>query len=439
MKRGPRDVLGVLIAVGTVACGQNGRGSGEPGSEVRDSAGIRIIENARPFDGSRLPWRIGPQPAASFPIYGYHYPQRHVPEDAMRLRDKRIAIVHPNGYSLAYDISGSPSGKWSGQYDPVATEWPLDPGQSGGPDRMAPWPGDSIIGWGDFPRDTEYGPRYVVSVFDAIGNHGRFFALSSDDPDLRVVDGTKDGLILTVSGHREEDSIAVQLWDPEGKLRSSLGTLPAVKRHDLYGNGLVWFATIFGHEPVHAPWGELIVVGNTNRYELRAYRADGSLARIVRREHELRSVTPDDVEWIYESVDSRQRERLQSVPVADHYPVFERVLADASGHLWVLEYPVPMEPTGVGAPGFPFSPTRDLAHLARMAAPVPLLWTVFDPEGRVLGFVDTPAGLEIVEIGEDYILGTTADHDPNFPGGEPNMQLLELWPLERLGGPRSGK
>ena len=33
------------------------------------------------------------------------------------------------------------------------------------------------------------------------------------------------------------------------------------------------------------------------------------------------------------------------------------------------------------------------------------LWTVFDPEGQVLGFVETPAGLRIYEIGEDYILG----------------------------------
>ena len=33
------------------------------------------------------------------------------------------------------------------------------------------------------------------------------------------------------------------------------------------------------------------------------------------------------------------------------------------------------------------------------------LWTVFDPVGRILGFVETPDGLEIYEIGEDYILG----------------------------------
>lgn len=33
--------------------------------EIRDSAGIRIVENAQPPDGSRLPWRVGPEPAVS--------------------------------------------------------------------------------------------------------------------------------------------------------------------------------------------------------------------------------------------------------------------------------------------------------------------------------------------------------------------------------------
>ena len=32
---------------------------------VRDSAGVRIVENARPPDGSRLDWRLGPEPLVS--------------------------------------------------------------------------------------------------------------------------------------------------------------------------------------------------------------------------------------------------------------------------------------------------------------------------------------------------------------------------------------
>ena len=54
------------------------------------------------------------------------------------------------------------------------------------------------------------------------------------------------------------------------------------------------------------------------------------------------------------------------------------------------------------------------------------LWTVFDPEGRVLGFVETPEGLRIWEIGEDYILGRADDGL--------GVESVQVWPLERSGG-----
>lgn len=37
------------------------------------------------------------------------------------------------------------------------------------------------------------------------------------------------------------------------------------------------------------------------------------------------------------------------------------------------------------------------------------MWDVFDPEGRWLGGIAMPVGLEVTEIGEDYILGIWKD------------------------------
>ena len=51
--------LGVFLAI---ACEDRSSESGRPGTQLRDSAGIRIIENASPPEGSRLDWRIGPEP-----------------------------------------------------------------------------------------------------------------------------------------------------------------------------------------------------------------------------------------------------------------------------------------------------------------------------------------------------------------------------------------
>jgi len=54
------------------------------------------------------------------------------------------------------------------------------------------------------------------------------------------------------------------------------------------------------------------------------------------------------------------------------------------------------------------------------------LWTVFDPEGHVLGFVEMPEELQIYEIGEDYILGRAED--------ELGVESIQLWLLERSEG-----
>lgn len=62
----------------------------------------------------------------------------------------------------------------------------------------------------------------------------------------------------------------------------------------------------------------------------------------------------------------RLRRRFQNVPVAETFPVFASVRSDRAGHLWVEEYEFPRE-----------------------ERPAPL-WTVFDPEGRALGLVETP-------------------------------------------------
>ena len=77
-------------------------------------------------------------------------------------------------------------------------------------------------------------------------------------------------------------------------------------------------------------------------------------------------------------------------------------MTDALGYLWVEEYQSPADPR----------PTR--------------AWTVFDPDGRVLGLVETPKGLSIDEVGEDYILGgARTDLD---------VEMVQVWPLRRSQG-----
>ena len=106
-------------------------------------------------------------------------------------------------------------------------------------------------------------------------------------------------------------------------------------------------------------------------------------------------LTPTQIEEYQAEV----RQNLQSVPVAEHITAFSSVIVDRLDHLWVEEFELP----GQARPGS--------------------LWTVFDPEGRVLGFVETPDRLEIFEIAEDYILGRSWD--------EMYVEYVQLWALER--------
>ena len=132
---------------------------------------------------------------------------------------------------------------------------------------------------------------------------------------------------------------------------------------------------------------------------------DGSLARIVRRDHDLRAPTQAELdaalaaEYADRSAEDRARllSQNEGMALVESYPAFSAVQSDPLGYLWVREYDLP------GQDGN--------------------LWTVFDTEGRVQGFVEMPAALEPYEIGEDYILGLSLD--------ELGVERVQLWPLSR--------
>ncbi len=158
--------------------------------------------------------------------------------------------------------------------------------------------------------------------------------------------------------------------------------------------------------------GANIVIGHTTRYELKAFDADGALVQVIRREHAPLSPTPRDVEaYIAEQLvwnapyqspaeSAQTRRRYEAVPVAAHFPAFMSVRSDAVGHLWVQEY-----------------------EFLEQERP-PQVWTVFDPDGGVLGFVEMPEGLHVYEIGRDYILGRTMDR-------QLGVESIQVWPLHR--------
>ena len=291
------------------------------------------------------------------------------------------------------------------------------PGEFGELKAVERLPGDSIIAWGWPLR---------IAVFGPDGNFVRGSLLkrqaetSVGPRPVMPVAAMDDGSILASVNPAHIDTLVVELWDGEGELRTPLGSHLAHEPRT-WVEGMNRIQT-FGWELKLAPWGDLAVVTPSERYEIRAFAADGTLARIVRMEHVLRSPTGAHVEaYVREAARSaipealaemmggnleemreESRREYRLVPVAERFPAFASVMTDRTGHLWVEEY----ELAGEEMDG--------------------VLWTVFDPAGHVLGFVETPEELTIYEIGEDFLLGRAVD--------ELEVNYVQLWTLERVGG-----
>lgn len=369
---------------------------------THDSAGIRIIENPKPPEGSRV-WQVETMPAVTIGVReGEDHDMLHQVEDATKLPDGRIVIANGGDDELrVFDASGNWLESWGGRGE--------GPGEFSGLAHVDTWPGDSIIAW--------WGPGSSISVFDSEGNFGRSLKLETNDEDpmgfyVFPAAVTAAGSILAGQAPDIFDRVRVEIRDAEGRLQSSLGEHPGIETHRVEsvsasGRMITMYEVIFGPSVAQVPWGDLVIHTLGDRYEIKAFAEDGTLARIVRRDHAARPPTAEEVaDYIDEQVSgypddiaAEQRGRYESVPVAENMPAFTSVMVDKVNHLWVEEYELP----GEERPGS--------------------LWTVFDAQGRVQGFVETPDGLGIFEIGGDYILGLWRD--------ELEVEYVQMWSLER--------
>ena len=391
------------MLLGIIGCQQDAEPTGRLDTEMRDSAGIRIVENAQPPAGSRLGWRIGPEPSVSIGVLEGDDPYMlFAVRDATILSDGRIIVANAGTIELrVFDAEGTYLDTWGGEGE--------GPGEFTNLRHIEPLPNDSVIVWGWLDP--------TMTVFDPAGNFSRSVrsdrsAADPPTPYIGPLSATRDGLII--AGHDPvwvEGNVVVEVWDTEGNFRGSMGTHEGLQPRTRVGN--INYTMIFGRTLTLEPWGEFIVIGSTDRYEFKAFLPDGTLARIVRRDHVRRAPTDahqqayidgwvDGISSEMVELKAQTRSNLRSVPVAEFFPAYTSVVADALDHLWVREYEAPGEET----PG--------------------VLWTVFDSEGRVLGFVETPEALEIYEIGADYIVGKTEDE-------EFGVESVQVWRLERSG------
>ena len=156
-------VAAAVVTLAAMACQQDEQSPTEFASLVRDSAGIQIVENAEPPEGSRLPWQIGPEPTMSIGVLegAEPYMLLHVTH-AARLPDGRIVVANGGTSEVrVFDASGTHLLTWGGSGE--------GPGEFMGLYHAGPWPGDSIVAWFTSGRR--------ISIFDSDGNYGRTVGL----------------------------------------------------------------------------------------------------------------------------------------------------------------------------------------------------------------------------------------------------------------------
>ncbi len=379
------------LAVTVIVCACTGDGLDRDSFTARDSAGIRIVENAAPaWDGGHA-WHLSEQPLVDVGgLEGDPDYELYRVSSAVRLQDGRIVIGNSGTNEIRfYDESGvhllDAGGEGEGPGEFRSIGW------------VSQYRGDSL---------AAYDMRQMrISVFDSAGRFVRSFSVRGVDASGRglaqgVFESGSVFVVVTSFGgpdagsdvsRQEEPLYAVS---PEGELDDSLYASIGNERfiHDA-GNGMVFIGVpMFGRSTEYGVHGNRFYVASNDSYEVRVHGRDGGLQSIVRRQHDHLEVTDADIEALREEQlggDTPEGMRqamidvLDATPIRETMPAYRGIMLDRIGNLWVEEYRRPGD------------------TLAR--------WTVFSAEGKMLATMSLPERFVIRDAGDDYILGTWRD------------------------------
>ena len=406
MRKRHSIVMGV-VALATLGACAGGEGAGA-GFTVSDSAGIEIVVGGGGSWTDETAWRLAEEPSVHIGVLeGAPEYQLFDARDARRTSDGRIVIADAGSGELRfYNQEGvylsASGGKGSG------------PGEFEGLGWLRPYPGDSLLAY-DYSLAR-------VSIFDSEGRFGRSFQIQPMG-EMGFVIGTDafaDGTVLARSplifagGFGDGISRKPEVfhtYSNTGELADSLGEFPGpdqfIRTGGGGGNRFIAVATPpFGRRPVQAVHGTQFFFGSSDSYEIGCYEHTGELIRLIRLDKQNRPVTQQDLERFIElrleeidEGESRQeaRQRLADMPVAETMPAYEDLAVDAAGNIWAQEYQLEDDTESE--------------------------WIVFDGTGRMLGSVMMPAGLQVTEIGEDFVLGIWRD--------ELDVQHVQLYELNK--------
>ncbi|SOD02470.1 hypothetical protein SAMN05216486_10380 [bacterium JGI 053] len=357
-------------------------GAGSASFVEHDSAGVRVVDSARPLWRAGRGWRVDSFPAVEFRA-GPAGPPREV----------LVGAILPSGGIVVAD-EGSQEVRWydgGGRYLRAARGDGTPGGEFGSLSALAVLDDGGVLAWDGASR------RSVR--FAADGAPGPSVVLTADEPGrLEGVFG--DGSLLFGGASSNVFVVSpVPRREPFALVRYS-GPPPRVDtlRRELGPEEFTWGgeafalrqAAPFGRRTFVAARGKRLWIADSERFEVRTCDDAGRLLRVARA-----SVAP-------RPIDARERERFRA-----------RLAARARGSL-------PAKTADSLLASLPFPATRPAfselridsegrAWLRGAASDDDRQWTVLDERGRMLGTVLLPPGLQVLDIGQDFILGVWKD------------------------------
>jgi hypothetical protein len=381
-------LLAVIWACGSDA---DARDSSAQASSIRDSAGIAIVESRLPSWESGTEWRVGQLLVSIGEATGELEYELFRVLDATRLSDGTVAVANMSTSEIRlFDAAGrflrslGRVGGGPGEF------------QAEGLRRVDHVQGDSLFAWdllaqrmsvfapdGEFVRSTRLRNTNRMYFFDGLfADRSMLMRLNRPDTSSRFVEGYTRNTVRFLRFGGQGDSL--------GRLGEFPGSEEYWRR---WGErGMVGDDAPFGKVTSARAGPDRAYVATGDSYEVWVFSTTAELEMSIRKEHPPVPVSADvargwDEEraarlkghepgWDYSSL-------LDDMVLPDVLPAYGSIQVDASSNLWVEEY----DEAGERGPE----------------------WSVFDPRGVWLGCVRIPAGLEVFEIGNDYILGREVD------------------------------
>ena len=361
---------------------------------ARDSAGIRIVENAAPLlrgarapHLARAPWlELDPTTGADYAFGGV--------DGVIRLDDARIIVAARTSPQFRlFDARGR-------LLHAIDERRPIDRGNR---DRhtIAKLRGDTIA----VLHNSD------VLLFVVAGDSLRQISAPPELPqgppgELRLnVLASGGSAYVTFPrpaahavGTQWEDSTGFVLRERDGALITELGRVPYVTlAMTSTGMTSVWLSAT----AVTCAGSGRFVFGFGDAYTLRVYSERGALESIVRRAWSPTPVTAADwehwvVDWSKLWITERGADSLKAVQrvreelYAFALPAFAGCLVASDGSLWVREAHLD---DAISAGSLSDDPI------------VPSTWSVFDAAGRWITDVTMPAGFQPTDVGSDYVAG----------------------------------